>query len=279
MSRFVAVVGRRRRGSSSLSRCSSAGPRSSLGGGCGCAAARWCSPSRTAPGAGDRRARRPADGARDVVGALHLRPRISSWLRSRGRGRGARRRLPALDAGPRRRDLTDLDDLHGRSRHRARFDDAVSAAAGRRQDPALDPHRRRRRPRPARTAARRRGERRATSSTSRGPSSRCCRRCSPRGLQPRPGRRASRGNRGDRARGRRRGAIRELLPQPDPLRRPALLRPARRVLRRPRAPRADRRAARRSRAAPPRRLAAGAPARRSRSRPPSPSSSSMPRET
>ena len=98
-----------------------------------------------------------------------------------------------------------------------------------------------------------------------------------RGLQPRPGGRPAGGDGRDPARRRRRGALGALLSQPGPLRRAALLRPARRVLRR-------------SRAAPPSRspapldlarraaavLAADAAARRSRSRPRSRSSSSTP---
>ena len=56
-----------------------------------------------------------------------------------------------------------------------------------------------------------------------------------------PGGRPAGGDGGDPARGRRGGALRALLPQPGPLRRAPLLRPARRVLRRSRAaPRADR---------------------------------------
>ena len=96
-----------------------------------------------------------------------------------------------------------------------------------------------------------------------------------------PGRRAARGHGRDRARRRRRAALGELLPQPDPLRPAALLRRSSTSIfaGRARAAGADRRAARAR--APRGRGAARAPraARRSRSRPPSPSSSSTPRAT
>ena len=235
-------------------------------------------------GARALRALGSAESARDVVEAL-------LWDRGLDRGFSAGLEAEADDAAvggarraagaPRPRSTSPPSPS---TRRRARdFDDAVSAETRGRRHAALDPHRRRRRPRAARWRARRRGAVGAPTSTyvpgavepmlPRG--------AERRRLQPRPGGGAARGDRRDRARRRRRAALGELLPQPDPLRRPPRLRPARRDLRRPRAAAAGRspsrwRLARRAAAALAARRAASGRSRSSRS---SPSSASTPTAT
>ena len=144
---------------------------------------------------------------------------------------------PAARAAPlARRDLDSTSPPSPSTPRRARdFDDAVSAETRGRRRAALDPHRRRRRPRAAGWRARPRGasarHQHLRAGGGRADASRGAER---RRLQPGPGGRAARGDGRDRARRGRRASVGELLPQPHPLRRPARLRPARRVLRRPR---------------------------------------------
>ena len=195
-------------------------------------------------------------------------PRSGARLQRPRRGRGAARRSPirpVTAAGAR----TSRAWRPSRSTRRPRATSTMRCPrSGGRRAAAVDPHRRRRRPRAARHRARGRGPRArhehlrpghgradAAAGAERG------------GLQPVAGRRAARRHDRDRARARRRRALDRVLPQPDPLRRPAQLRTARRDLRRALAARPTRSPSRsRWRAAPPAVLAERAPHRLARGR-------------
>ncbi len=126
--------------------------------------------------------------------------------------------------------------LHRRPRQRPRLRRRRLRPARGRRRPRLGPHRRRRRARAARHAARPGGAapRQQHLRARRGRADAAAR-AEQRRLQLGAGSRAPGGDRGDRARAGGGAAPDPLLPQPDPLRRPPRLRPARRDLRRPRA--------------------------------------------
>ena len=230
----------------------------------------------------------PARRAAAAGAAERRRPPATRSRRCCARSWAGAASAPALEAGGRRaasvaearsgprRDLTGLPTFTVDPATARDFDDAVSAQREGDGDPALDPHRRRRRPRPARLAARPRGEaarqQHLRARRGRADAAACAQRG---GLQPRAGGRAPRGDGRDRA-GRRRGRrARELLSQPHPLRRAARLRPARHRLLRPRRSAAERSPSRsRWPARPPRRSASGAARPASTSSPSSPSSAS-----
>ncbi len=175
--------------------------------------------------------------------------------RGRGAGvgrrrRGARRRAPRPDRAA---------DLHDRPGHRSRLRRRRLGLADRRRRPALDPHRRRRRPRAARAApSRPRPTAARTRPTCPGRSSRCCRTRSPaRPAASSPARIGSRSRPRSSSATPVRSAQRQLLPQPHPLGRAPRLRRDRRVLRRAQA--------RRPKRSPSRSRSPGRPRRRSRS--------------
>ena len=196
-----------------------AGPRRQQGG-----SSRGMSPRGARGGAG-RAEERPRRGRGAAArGARPARlPR-----RARGRGAGAPPSAAEARSAP-RRDLTDAADLHRRPGDRARLRRRRLGPARGRRRPALDPHRRRRRPRRPGLAARPRG-------------------APARQQHLRPGHgRADAAARAEQdacslAPGVERLAVTaeielgaggaagaaQLLPQPDPLRRPPRLRPARR---------------------------------------------------
>ena len=225
---------------------------------------------------------RPDARARRGRGA-DRRARARARLLRAARGGGRRRRRPR-PASIRPAATSPRSTPSPSTRRRARdFDDAVSAAPDGRRHPRSGSTS----PTSPRTcgpaAARRRGASAARpASTCPARSSRCC-----------PGR-----SRGDACSlapgverlavtveivlvGGRRAALGQLLPQPDPLRRAARLRPARRVFAGPRAAAgADRGAARSRPRAPPRRSPSAAPASALEvEQRPSPSSSSTPTAT
>ena len=184
--------------------------------------------------------------ARDVAAAL-----IYDRGRERGFEPGARggregRRPTGRRASPGAPRPDRARHVHRRPGHRAGFRRRRLGVGGRRRDPALDPHRRRRRACPPGDRTRRGGraprdERlrpgNGRADVAAGALGRC--------LQPGAGRRAARGHGRDPARRRRRGAVDPLLSQPDPLGRAARLRGAGRVLLRARrSAGADRRPAR-----------------------------------
>ena len=199
-----------------------------------------------------RERQRHGAGAAAPSRRRHARRSRRCWTRSwggaafrrlsRSSRRGGERRRVALRSAPR---PDRPADLHRRPGDRARLRRRGLGAARGRLDPALDPHRRRRRPCAARLAARPRGPPPRQQHLCAGDGrADAAARAERGGVQPGAGRRAACGHRRDRA-GRRRGARGgELLPQPHPLRRAARLRPARRDLRR-----AARRAGARRRAA------------------------------
>ncbi len=177
-----------------------------------------------------------ADRARDVVAALlaerGVRPTFPKRLEAEAVSCGAGR---ADGAGHATRPALGAD-LHRRPRDRARLRRRRLGPPRGRRLPALDPHRRRLRPRAARERPRPRGARaRELDLRARARRADAAAGAERRRLQPEPGRRAPRRDRRDRAQRRRRGALGELLPLADPLRRAARLRRARPDLRRPRA--------------------------------------------